>query len=190
VLVAMLGITLLYSTLYDQAYVTLPLAIRDAGLPTSAYGSVIALNGIVIVALQPFAGAWLGRFKPANVLAASGLTMGIGFAATGLMHNRLGFGVTVVIWTLGEIGTAGLTFAIAAELAPPEARGRYQGLFTLSWASSALIGPVVGTSLYGGIAPEALWFACLAAGLLVAIGHLALGRLVRRRAAELAALTA
>ncbi len=189
-LVSMLGITLLYSTLYDQAYVTLPLAIRDAGLPTSVYGSVIALNGIAIVALQPFAGAWLGRFNPAHVLAASGLTMGVGFAATGLAHNQLGFGLTVVVWTLGEIGTAGLMFAIAAELAPPEARGRYQGLFTLSWASSALIGPVIGTSLYGGIGPEALWFACLAAGVLVAVGHLALGRLVRRRAAELAARTA
>jgi MFS family permease len=187
ILVAMLGLTLLYATLYEQAYVTLPLAIRDAGLPTSAYGAVIAVNGVVIVALQPFAGAWLGRFRPATVLAVSGLAVGLGFAATGLAHGPLGFGATVVLWTLGEIGMAGLIPALAAELAPPEARGRYQGLFTLSWAASALVGPIVGTAVYAGIGPHALWSGCLVAGMLLAVGHLGLGRAVRRRASSVPA---
>jgi len=182
VLVAMLGLTLLYSTLYDQAYITLPLAIRDAGLPTSTYGAVIALNGIVIVAIQPFAAAWLARYPAAWVMAVSALVVGLGFAATGLARGPVGFGATVVFWTLGEIGMAGLLPALSAELAPPEVRGRYQGLFTLSWAASGLVGPVVGTAVYGGISPGALWFGCLGTGVLLGIGYLGLGRAVRRRA--------
>lgn len=182
-LVSLLGLTLLYSCVYDQAYVTLPLAIRDAGLPASSYGAVIALNGIVIVALQPFSSTWLARFQPAHVIAVSAFVVGAGFASTGLVHGQWGFGATVVFWTLGEIGMAGLLPAIGAELAPPEARGRYQGLFTLSWAASGLIGPIAGTSLYGGIAPAALWISCLVAGTVLAVGHLALGRALRARSA-------
>jgi MFS family permease len=183
ILVALLGLTLLYATLYDQAYITLPLAIRDAGLPTSTYGAVIAVNGIVIVALQPFASAWLSRFQPAAVLAVSGLVVGLGFGATGLADGPVAFGATVALWTLGEIGMAGLIPALAAELAPPEARGRYQGLFTLSWGASALVAPVVGTAVYAGLAPAVLWTGCLTAGILLAVGHLVLGQAVRRRTA-------
>ncbi len=183
-LVWLLGLTLLYGSVYDQAYITLPLAIRDAGLPTSSYGTVIALNGIVIVALQPFLTPRLMRFRPTTVLAAASFLVAAGMAATGLARGPVTFGVTVVIWTLGEIAVAGLLGAMTAELAPPQARGRYQGLFTLSWAASGLVGPVVGTAVYGGVAPAALWLSCLAAGFVLAAGYLYVGRSLEARDAR------
>ena len=60
-LVALVGLTLLYATVYMQAYTTLPLAIRDAGLSAADYGTVIAVNGVAVVLLQPFAAPWLAR---------------------------------------------------------------------------------------------------------------------------------
>jgi hypothetical protein len=37
----------------QQAFTTLPIAMHQRGLPPRAYGLVMALNGIVIVILQP-----------------------------------------------------------------------------------------------------------------------------------------
>lgn len=181
VVLGLLGLCLLFAVVYNQAYVTLPLAVRDAGLPTSAYGAVIALNGIVIVVAQPFVGGWLQRFRPSLVMASAAAVLCVGFAATGLAGGVLGFGVSVVIWTLGEIGMAGTAQVLAASLAPPHARGRYQGLFTLSWAAAALFGPIAGTGLYAGAGPAALWSACLVAGAVLAVGFVALGRSPRLR---------
>jgi MFS family permease len=45
-----------YTTVYQQAFTTLPIAMHADGLQPRAYGLVTALNGIVTVILQPLAG--------------------------------------------------------------------------------------------------------------------------------------
>src|SRR5262249_23249780 len=42
-----------YALVYLQAFSTLPLAMSRAGLPPSAYGLAMAVNGIGIVVVQP-----------------------------------------------------------------------------------------------------------------------------------------
>jgi hypothetical protein len=37
------------------------IAMHTAGLPPRCYGLVMAINGIVIVIVQPLVGTWLGR---------------------------------------------------------------------------------------------------------------------------------
>lgn len=176
-LLLLLGLVLLYSTVYDQAYVTLPLAVHDAELATAVYGSVIAVNGIVIVIIQPFIGAWLAKFNRFVVMAVASLIIGLGFASTGIADSPVEFGATVVLWTLGEVAMAGIGQAMVADLAPENARGRYQGMFTLSWTASGLIGPLIGTTLYTA-GPHILWWGCLIAGIVLSAGYLLLGRVV------------
>ncbi len=182
-LLAILALTVLSATVYAQAYVTLPLAMRDAGLPASSYGAVVAVNGLAIVLVQPFAGVWLARFDPGWVLAVSSLVLGAGFAATGLASDGWAFAGTVLLWTLGEIGFAGTVPALVADLAPVEARGRYQGLFGLAFGASFVAGPLLGTAVYAGPGPAVLWTGCLLAGVVVGLGHLAVCRAARRRLA-------
>jgi Major Facilitator Superfamily len=45
-----------YTAVYQQAFTTLPIAMHQRGLPPRAYGLVMALNGTVIVIIQPLAG--------------------------------------------------------------------------------------------------------------------------------------
>ena len=68
--------------------------------------------------------------------------------------------------------------AFVADLAPEHLRGRYQGLYGLTWATGTVTGPAIGVWLFAQ-SPTALWATC---GLVAAVSAvLVLG--TRRRAA-------
>ncbi len=182
VMLAFVLANLAYALVYLQAYSTLPLAMTGQGLPTSAYGMAMAVNGLLIVVVQPVTTTWLARFDPSRVLAAGFALVGLGFALTSLVSSGAGHAATVAVWTLGEALTAGIPGAIVATLAPAHLRGRYSGLYGLSWSAGALLAPLVGTRLLAE-APGLVWPVLGGLGLLAAGAQLLLGRAVRRRSA-------
>ncbi|GLW21224.1 MFS transporter [Microbispora amethystogenes] len=182
VMLAFVLANLVYALVYLQAYSTLPLAMTGQGLPTSAYGMAMAVNGLLIVVVQPVTTTWLARFDPSRVLAAGFALVGLGFALTSLVSSGAGHAATVAVWTLGEALTAGIPGAIVATLAPAHLRGRYSGLYGLSWSAGALLAPLVGTRLLAD-APGLVWPVLGGLGLLAAGAQLLLGRAVRRRSA-------
>ncbi|WP_338597095.1 MFS transporter [Saccharopolyspora sp. SCSIO 74807] len=182
-LLALTAVTLGFATVYQQWQVTIPLAIRDDGLSTTVYGSLAAMNGVLIVLLQPFLSSWFDRFDRMHVLAVSAAMIGLGMTLTGLAHEPWQFGASTVLWTLGEIGTAGNSAALAADIAPAAARGRYQAVLGWGWGAAALLGSGGGSLLYGAVGPAAVWTCCLVLGSLSAAGSLALRNRVRDRTA-------
>ncbi|GAA0415320.1 MFS transporter [Acrocarpospora corrugata] len=178
-MLAFVAVNLAYTCVYLQAFYTLPLAM--AGLGTSAYGWAMAVNGLLIVFVQPLTNNWLARRDHSVVLAAGFVIVGVGFALTVFASTALGFSLTIAVWTLGEILTAGMGGAIVAALSPPHLRGRYSGLYGFSWSVGALITPLLGTRLLA-ISPAVLWLSVGALGLVAALGQLALAPAIRRRA--------
>ncbi len=65
-------------------------------------------------------------------------------------------------------------------------RGRYMGLYGLTWSVAFGIGPVLGGWLNDNIAPVMIWVGGLAAGLLGVAGFLLLWRKVGRHYGEMA----
>ena len=181
-MLALVALTVLTATVYFQNTITLPLAVIHAGLPPRDYGLVLAVNGVLIVALQPFAIRVLRRYDRLRVLALGNALLGAGFWLTLFAGSVPQYMATVVVWTLGEIATAGLVGSLVANLAPPEARGRYAAVWGSSFGLAAMFAPLFGTWTYQYLGPGALWTACLVVGLVVAAGFLALEPSVRRRA--------
>ncbi|MFC4585063.1 MDR family MFS transporter [Sphaerisporangium corydalis] len=175
-------ITFLYTFVYLQAYTTLPLAITGRGLPTSAYGLAICVNGVLIVIVQPLVGNWLAARDPSTVMAAGMAIVGAGFALTALVSTTAGYAMTVAVWTLGEVATAGMAGAVVATLAPAHLRGRYSGLYGFAWSAGGLLAPLVGTRLLAA-GQVTLWTTVGALGLLAALGQLAVAPAIRRRSA-------
>lgn len=174
------SLVLVYAVLYVQVSVTLPLAITHAGLHASVYGYVIAINGVLIVIGQPITLGLLARWPRRYSLPAGMALVGAGLAATGLCTQTWQFAVTVVVWTVGEIATAGSFQALIASLAPAHMRGRYAGALGLAWGGAGLLGPLLGA--YGfATSPAALWWGCLAAGLVAAAGQFRLLTAIDRR---------
>ena len=175
-------IVLGYAFVYLQAYSTLPLAMRRAGLPPSAYGFAMAVNGIGIVVFQPLVVAWLNRRDHSTVLAGGMVVVGAGFGLTAWAGSAPAFAAAVFVWTLGEILFAAVSSSIIADLAPPHLRGRYGGLYGTAFSVAALLGPPVGARLLA-TAAWLPWLTCAALCATAACGALALGPAVRRRRA-------
>lgn len=133
------------------------------------------------VAVQPLVSGWLGRPDHSSVLAIGFVVGGLGFGLTALAHSTAAYAATVVVWTLGEIITAGLGATIVSELAPVHMRGRYSGAYGAIWSAAYLAAPLGGTRLLGIGAPV-LWLTCACLAGLAATAMLALGPAVRRRA--------
>jgi MFS family permease len=179
----LIGCWCLQAIAYFQSFLTLPLAITDQGLPPSAYGLVAAANGIVIIAVQPFAARRITRWDPSRTIAAALAVMAVGFWLTTLARTLPAFLVCTVIWTLGEIAMSGHAPAIIADLADPLARGRYMGLFGLAFGIGGLIAPLVGPRVYSELGPAWLWTGCAVLFLLSAAGNLAVRATVLQRRA-------
>jgi MFS family permease len=180
VAVASVLIVLGYAFVYLQAYTTLPLAMRHAGLPPQAYGLAMAVNGIGIVIVQPLTISWLGRRDASRVLAAGMGVVGLGFGLTALAGSTPVFAATVLVWTLGEVLFAAVSSAIIADLAPPHLRGRYGGLYGTAFSVAALLGPVAGSRLLG-VASWLPWTTCAGLCAISGAGALAIAPAVRRR---------
>ncbi|TCO32586.1 putative MFS family arabinose efflux permease [Kribbella steppae] len=176
-----------YATIYFQGYSTLPLAMADDGLPSSTYGLVIALNGVVIVLVQPFLGKRLARFDRPKLLAASMLVVGLGFGIGAVVHDWWGYGLSVVVWTIGEIGFAAVIGAVFADLAPVDLRGGYMGMSGMAFGIGTVVGPLAGTNSLEFFGPTATWIGCALLGVVIFIGQFALAPALHARAAANAA---
>jgi MFS family permease len=173
-------LTLVYAILYSQVNIAVPLAIVHAGLSPSVYGYVIAINGVLIVVGQPLTLHLFARWPRRITLPGGMALVGVGIAATGLCNGPWQFAASVVVWTIGEIATAGSFQSLIAALAPADMRGRYAGALGLAWGACGLLAPVLGASGFA-VSPTLLWLACLTAGLAAAIGQAwLLGEIERR----------
>ncbi|RVX45111.1 putative MFS family arabinose efflux permease [Nonomuraea polychroma] len=179
-MLAVCAVTMAYGVLYAQAFTTLPLAMAEQGISRTHFGLAMALNGILIIAVQPLAGAWLARRDPCRVLASGTALVAAGFALTALVHDVRGLALTVAIWTAGEIIIAGTGPTIVAALAPAERQGTYAGVSGMSWAAGAVVAPVLGTALLP-LGPEVLWSVIGLVGTLSAVGALLIAGPIRRR---------
>jgi MFS family permease len=184
---AFASIAFVTACLFQQAFVSLPVHMRAHGISPEVYGTLIAINGITIVLVQPFVVPLVQRFRPSRVLALGALLTGVGFGVAGLAHGPGIYALSILIWTLGEIVITPVTPTMVAELAPADMRGRYQGVLQMSWGAATLVGPVWGTWVLGRLGGAVLWGGCLGIGIAAAIAQLVLGVLRREPAGTISA---
>jgi MFS family permease len=169
-----------FGIIYMQGNVTLPVDMASHGLGPEKYGLAIAVNGLLIVILGLPASHAAGRWPRYGTMAVAAILAGVGFGLTGLASTLLLFGLSVGVWTLGEIAASTIAPAIVADLSPVDLRGLFQGAFGAAWGLSAFIGPLLGGWVYQQLGAGALWSGCLLLGAFLALGYLALGRRARR----------
>ncbi|MEV8057836.1 MFS transporter [Streptomyces antimycoticus] len=178
---AVVGLSYLVATLIQQAFVALPVAMGAQGLSSTDYGIAIATNGALIVAVQIPVTRFLEHRDPAPLLMASALLIGGGFGLTAFAGSVGMYTVAVTVWTLGEIINSPTQMGLVARLSPTHARGRYQGMYSLSWSLASLTAPLVGGTVMDRFGSDALWASSAVVGVVAAGGYAALGRAMRNR---------
>lgn len=164
VFVYFLAATLCLTWVEFQLHSTFPLHIASSGYSASTYGMLISLNGLLIIVFELIITAWTQRLAPQPLIAVGYALTGIGVALTGLATNIQLLAATVVIWTIAEMVYAPAAGAYVSVLAPERHRGRYMGLYHSMFSAGMVLGPAMGTWLYGW-RPAALWWACMIIGL-------------------------
>ncbi|MFJ3171826.1 MDR family MFS transporter [Streptomyces roseus] len=165
------GLSFLISLIFMQGSFGLPLAMGSGGFSTGDYGLVIAVNGVLIVLLQLPVTRFIEKGDPQKLLVVSALLAGYGFGLTAFAGSVWSMGLTVLVWTLAEIINSPTQMGLVARLSPLHGRGRYQGMYTMSWAVASLVAPLMAGFMIDRWGANWLWAAVAALGTVAAAGY-------------------
>jgi len=166
-------LAVLQASIIFQLTVTLSGWMELQGYGPGVYGSVLAINGILIVLLQPAITEWTRKHDRRRVLAWSAVLMGAGMALHGVSSLVAIHACAVAVWTIGEIFNSPSASSLIADLAPTHARGRYAGFYSMSWGLASCLAPIFGPRVLA-VNPALLWGGCAGLGVLCAIGYRAM----------------
>ncbi|MEZ4403333.1 MAG: MFS transporter [Kofleriaceae bacterium] len=183
VFLTFVGLCLVVGLMFFQTTMTLSLHLEHLGLSASTYGLVIGVNGGLIVLAQPWLAARVTSLDGTRVLAVSAVLAGLGLALHGLPGGVAIHVGAVAVWTVGEIIQSPFFSSTVAALAPADARGRYQGVFGMSFGAAAMLAPLAGQALVAAFGPRGPWLVCGGLGLVVAAGFIVTGPARRARGA-------
>ncbi|WP_459737782.1 MDR family MFS transporter [Streptomyces sp. E-15] len=187
---AVVGLSFLVALVFQQGSVGLPVAMGRAGFSPADYGLAIAVNGILIVALQIPVTRFIEHRDPRTLLVASSLLAGYGFGLTVFAGSVGVFMLTVCVWTLAEIVNAPTQTSLVVTLSPVHGRGRYQGVYTMSWSLAALVAPLMSGVVIDHLGADWLWAVCAVVGTVAGLGYgLVMRRLPQERPAPATAVT-
>ncbi|RZU29502.1 putative MFS family arabinose efflux permease [Streptomyces sp. BK022] len=186
---AVVGLSFLVALLFMQGSVGLPVAMGQAGFSPADYGTAIAVNGVLIVVLQIPVTRFIEHRDPRRLLVVSSLLAGYGFGLTAFAGSLGVFALTVCVWTLAEIVNAPTQTGLVVRLSPVHGRGRYQGVYSLSWSVAALVAPLMSGTVIDHLGAEWLWGGCAVIGTVAGLGYALLMRGLPAEEAEIAPTT-
>ncbi|MCX8062152.1 MAG: MFS transporter [Anaerolineales bacterium] len=138
------------------------------GIPEKLYGWIPVTNASMVVLFQLAVTAISRRYPPLFALAVGSLLYGLGVGSVAVGQGFWWFWLSMVIVTLGEMVLVPTSSTYVANLAPPDMRGRYMSLYSLTWVVASGIGPLAGGILNDAFGPLAIWIGGGAAGILAA----------------------
>ena len=165
---AMCAASLLNAWIWRMENTAFPLHFQTCGLPLHWCGYVLALNGLMIITIEPFFAAATIRLPVKFMLSTGYVLMGcsflpfLGFAGLGA------FVASMVIFTVGEMFAFSRQHAYVASLSPEDMRGRYSGFHSLAWSVGSIFSSTAGLIVYG-TSPSAVWITCAVLGTVAAV---------------------
>ncbi|RCK77074.1 MAG: putative permease (major facilitator superfamily) [Anaerolineae bacterium] len=139
------------------------------GISEKLYGWIPVTNASMVVLFQLAVTAITRRYPPLLALAIGSLLYGCGVGSVAVGSGFWWFWLSMVIVTVGEMILVPTSSTYVANLAPPDRRGRYMSLYSLTWIVASGIGPLAGGLLNDSLGPLAIWIGGGAVGVLAAV---------------------
>lgn len=156
-LLGLLPVTMVFT----QIHASLPLWVsRDLAFGPRIFGLVFTLNTLLILLLEVALNTRLASWRMGRQFAMGACLIAAGFGCTGAARSLPLLALSVAIWSFGEMILLPISSEAVAELAPPDRRGEYMGLYSLSWTFAMTLGPWLGLLAYGGLGAQLFWPAC------------------------------
>ncbi len=149
-------------------------AKQNYHVPESQFGWIPTTNALMVLFFQYGLTQLSKRFPPLRVLAAGALFYGVATLSIAFGQGFWAFWASMVVMSVGELLLVPTGSTYTANLAPPDKRGRYLSLYSLTWTVASGVGPLLGGFLNDTLSPQAIWYGGGVAGLLGALGFLLL----------------
>lgn len=168
---SVVGLSFVVALIFQQGFVGLPVAMGTDGFSSSDFGMIIAFNGVLIVALQIPVTRFIEHRDTRRLLILSSALAGYGFGLTAFAGSLALYALAVLVWTIAEIINAPTQTSLVVRLSPVHGRGRYQGMYTMSWAVAGLVAPLMSGFLIDHYGADWLWGVCAVLGTVAAGGY-------------------
>jgi MFS family permease len=171
------GLCILVAVGATLVFRLMPVYIKENfGIAEDQFGLIVTVNAAMVVLLQYGFTRISSRFRPLPVLTLGALvyTIGVGSVAWGSTFPA--FVLSMVIVTCGELLVAPTSTALVANLAPPNMRARYMGMFSINYMIAGGTGPVMGGYLADKIGPAAIWYGGMLIALIAVLGFALMAR--------------
>jgi len=145
---------------------------RYSWLPTT--------NALMVVFLQVFITRRTRRKPATKVMPVGALFYAAAMLIIALSNSYWVFWLAMVVMTIGEMITAPTATVYITNLAPENQRGRYLGVFGLTWNVAMSIGPLSAGIFTDNFGMRAPYFFGTAIGILSALAFVALDRFAQR----------
>lgn len=164
------------SIAYIQMMTIFPVYIKDQyQIPESRFGLIMATNAAMVVLFQYPLTRILERYQLGPVLTSGALFVALGVGSVAFFSTFPMFLLSMVIVTIGELIFAPSSTTFVANVAPEAMRGRYMGVYGMTWGLSFGLGPIAGGIINDNLGPSHVWQVMAVVGLLSAVAFLALG---------------
>ncbi|MBN2001696.1 MFS transporter, partial [candidate division KSB1 bacterium] len=177
-----MGLLLAVGIVFFQLFNSWSIFVKEFyHLNEDGIGLLIAINATLIVLIEMPLIHRLERKNTLQLMAIGSILIAGGFSLV-MFGRSFGYiSMTVVLWTMGEMLLFPIIGAYTANRAPDVSRGKYIGLFTLTFSAAMIFAPILGTWVYENKGPYVLWTAVGIIGLLVFGGFQILDALLGRK---------
>jgi len=135
------------------------------GISETLYGFLPTTNALMVVLFQYLVTRVTRRFPPVTMVALGALVYSLAAGSVALANSFVGFWLSMVIMTMGELILVPTATTYVANRAPADMRGRYMSLYGLTWSIARGIGPAYGGYLNDNLGPKFIWIGALGVGL-------------------------
>jgi len=168
---AFMGAGMLMGLVYQQMYNSLSVYLRDNhGIDPTGYGFLLTASAIVVILFQFSMTRWIKKKPAFKMMALGTLFYMLGFSMFGFVSQYWLFVLAIMIITTGEMIVVPTSQTLAVNFASEEMRGRYMGVFGVTWMIPATIGPGAAGVILDNFNPNLLWYI---GGVLCAVSALA-----------------
>ncbi len=149
-------------------------ANQQYNISESQYGLIPMANGLMVIFFQVLVTRRTKRFHPLTMITLGMFLYAFGTGSIAFATGFWGFMLCIVIVTIGELIIVPTSSAYVANRAHPEMRGRYMGIYNLTWSFARGVGPVMGGFLSDSFGPVSIWYGGFLIGALASLGLLIL----------------
>lgn len=153
---------LLVGAVVAQLGTTYPLYIQKAfpenGLKAVSF--LFALNSFMVVLLANPIGEISGKYDKMLMVGFSGCLIGAGMFILNFSPTYTMAAIACVVFTVGEMIFFSIAQYVCYHAGSTKRRGKGLGLFRSVFASSRMLGPMIGGLIYQNAGGEMVWYIC------------------------------